>query len=446
VKHNILSFVIMGLLMFFVAGGCTDYTSNIQGTSNTPGTEPKITDGNNQLPSDLLKPNEGEFTEKKMLANIGLNIISKNVEDFYIESKKLNRVINDRCDELNFNKNQDNNVFENVRTQWESTMLAYHRVDAIAVGPINENADGGTIARNIYSWPYINTCGIDLEVARMSTGSSKATPVSQLPVNKKGLAALEYLFYSPVTESGCVNLGAIINKDAAEWLNRDELQKKKDRCDFAQQIVNNLEDVSRTLYSRWNPDSKNYTKTLVDNSLYPTTKEAINALSDALFSIEFVKDDKVGKPLGLMPGCNADGGLCPELVEHKLSRLSLRAIAEQVDGFKEAFFGSKNILDKAFGFDDYLISKGYPDAVVQFKAEINTVETTLKIIEQKNLSLEELVTITNKSECSKDSVQLSSQPACLLFFQLRQLSNLLKVDMLTLLALDAPAGFQGDSD
>ncbi|MCC6138398.1 MAG: hypothetical protein IT287_07175, partial [Bdellovibrionaceae bacterium] len=41
---------------------------------------------------------------------------------------------------------------------------------------------------------------------------------------------------------------------------------------------------------------------------------------------------------------------------------------------------------------------------------------------------------------------LAQQPACKLFIDIRELTNLLKTELLTALSLEVPASFQGDND
>ena len=133
------------------------------------------------------------------------------------------------------------------------------------------------LGNNIYSWPLINTCGIDLEVARKAAGSDKWTPTAALPVNKKGLGALEYLIFSDVETSGCKNLSIAINKDAADWLKKNTAEKYGDRCGFIKEISSDLEQQVTNLFSRWNPKDQNYTASFFnDKTMYPTSKVVSN--------------------------------------------------------------------------------------------------------------------------------------------------------------------------
>lgn len=432
-KHNILFTL---FVVFVVVGGafvgCTDYTDDIQAPQG--GQDNLVQGGNNVLPPHLQKPNDGEFSEEKMLVNIGLNVILKNADEFYLETRRLKRDISDRCAKLQSGVQEQSHLVR-VQEQWKKTMLAYHRLDAIPIGPLADQK----IANNIYSWPTVNFCGIDLEVARLAKGTGE----DSLPINKKGLGALEYLLYSASNKTACPN--SFLNKDAVEWVAKTETEKNVDRCLFEEKIIGDLEERAKELYSAWDVSQKNYSKTLIDKSQYATTKAAINAMTDALFSVEVIKDTKLGLPLGIIKGCEDPSGKCPQFAEHELSGLALESIEAQLVTFKEAFFGSVSPKTKAFGFDDYLISKGHSELVEEFDRKIKTVETSVLGDQAKGV-IQDLIIATDKASCVLDSPSLSQQPACQLFFDVRELTLLLKVEFLTVLSLEAPATFQGDND
>jgi hypothetical protein len=158
-----------------------------------------------------------------------------------------------------------------------------------------------------------------------------------------------------------------------------------------------------------------------------------------------IKDTKLGLPLGIIKGCEDSSGKCPQFAEHELSGLALESIEVQLSTFKEAFFGSASPDTKAFGFDDYLVSKGHSDLVGTFHTKIKKAEDSVLSAQAKGV-LQDLIIATDKASCVLDSLNLSQQPACQLFFDVRELTLLLKVEFLTVLSLEAPATFQGDND
>lgn len=434
-KHNILWLLfVVGVVGSGTFTACTDYTDDIESPRASQDTE--VGGGSNVLPPELLNPNQGVFSEEKMLVNIGLNVISKNVDDFYIETRRLKRDIGERCTKLKAGVNETSHLVR-VQEQWKKTMLAYHRLDAAPIGPLSDNS--GKLASEIYSWPFINSCGLDLEVARINTASAS----KDLAISKKGLGALEYLLYADASKTVCAN--SFLNKDATEWIKKDDVTKSKDRCDFSMRVAEDLEIQAKTLFSFWDVSQKNFTKALIDGSRYKSNKEAINAMTDAMFAIEVIKDTKLGVPLGLVSGCNDVSGLCPSQTEHILSGLALESIEAQVQAFKEVFFGSSDPSVKAFGFDDYLIVRGHSAVVDEFVQELSIVETS--VLKAQSIGvLKDLVTTTDKASCTMINDRTLLQPACQLFFDVRKLTNLLKTDLLPVLSLEMPATFQGDND
>lgn len=433
-KHNIFFLVVIflvGISGAFV--GCTDYTDDIQSPKKEEN-DYGSGGGSHVLPPELQKPNEGDFSEQKMLVNIGLNVILKNVEEFYVEARRLKRDISDRCAKLKSGVQEQSHLVR-VQEQWKKTMLAYHRLDAIPIGPLADKK----FANNIYSWPTVNFCGIDLEVARLAKGAGE----SDLPINKKGLGALEYLLYSRSDRTECPD--SLLNKDAVEWVKKIELEKTIDRCAYEEKVLSDLEERARNLHSEWDISQKNYSKTLIDNTKYENTRMAINAMTDALFSIEVIKDTKLGLPLGIIEGCDDPSGKCPQFVEHSLSGLALESIEAQIMTFKEAFYGSVSPLVKAFGFDDYLIYKGHAGLVDNFSGVFKKVDQSILATQSKG-ALQELIASVDKTNCVLESPLLSQQTPCQLFYDIRELSILLKVEFLTVLSLDMPATFQGDND
>ncbi|MCC6137188.1 MAG: hypothetical protein IT287_01030, partial [Bdellovibrionaceae bacterium] len=299
-KHNIFPLLVLaGVVSSGAFSACTDYTDDIQ----APGVNQEFSgSGSNVLPLHLQKPNEGAFSEEKMLVNIGLNVISKNTDEFYIEARRLKRDISDRCTKLNAGVSESSHLVR-VQEQWKKTMLAYHRLDAVPVGPLSENS--GDLASHIYSWPFVNSCGIDLEVARLNTPKES----NDIAISKKGLGAIEYLLYTDVSKTSCAD--SFLNKDATDWLKKSENDKNKDRCAYEEKIANDLEAHAKTLFSKWDIGQKNYSKTLIDGSKYKSVKEAVNSMTDSMFAIEVIKDTKLGIPLGLVAGCEDPSGLCP---------------------------------------------------------------------------------------------------------------------------------------
>ncbi|MBY0315299.1 MAG: imelysin family protein [Bdellovibrionales bacterium] len=424
---------------------CSDYTSD-QMAALPPAVPSKpgfgFQDVKNPLPANLQNPNEGEFSEEKMLVNIGINIIAKNVREFNLQAALLKSRLSDYCDEL------ENGVVNAasetaVKNQWTQAMLAYHLVDAAPIGPLTDN--GRYYADNIYSWPFINTCSIDNDVATLAL--TKQQPLLTIN-NRKGLGALEYLLFTPPQSEKC-NLKIPLNKNVVEWLKRTPQQRTKDRCDRALALADDVYQKSQELWAAWDPENANFTRTLVENSpgaRYPSAKAAVNALTDSLFSIEKIKDSKLGVPLGKnKKECIAAEQKCPDAVEHIWSGLAFPAISTQLAGFRAILYGSTNKSKKAFGFDDYLATKGHPEVVAKMDSILlSNIDEVQKVSQQGNLW--EQILKMDVGACAATTIDNPVEPLCHLYANIRSVANTFKIDVLTILSLDAPLTHQGDND
>lgn len=395
--------------------------------------------GGKQLPEHLRNMNEGEFSEEKMLANIGTNVIAKNVEEFALQANLLKNRVERYCEDINGGIESPASE-KAAQDQWEVAMLAFHVMDAASIGPAEKIGDEevitGPLSENIYSWPFFNFCGVDQEVQKYTQG----TPINKkMSSNRKGLAALEYVLFEKTLDTQC-SLKAM--PKMAEWVAQTTLKKKQDRCALAQFYAEDIVSKAELLNEAWDPTRENYTVSLVDNTEYKSVTAAVNAMSDALFSLETLKDKKLGAAINV--SAESCGEVkCMDRVEHKWSGLSLKAMAASIQGFKEAFYGANNSTVKAFGFDDYLISKGHPELVQEMEQMINKAINKVNTLDAEGTFFDQL-TAADTGGC--DGQKMTSQPLCSLYDDVRAVTTAHKTDILTILSLKAPATFQGDND
>lgn len=430
-------FISVLLTITLVTAACSDFTNsgNDKRTPQGPGTENKPA-GSNPLPTEYQKPNEGPFSEAKMLVNIGMNVIVPAVNDLAIQSASLHQEVLKYCEALEADVDVQEHE-DSAKAQWQKAMLAYHFLDAAPVGPLTD--DGRFLADYIYSWPYLNICGIDQEVVKLDESN---VPNHRLVYNLKGLGALEYLLFEPTLTSTC-NRRA--NPKVIAWMDKPSLEKKADRCAFARVLTEDLVAKTKTLENRWNLNEGNFTKTLIDGSRYTSVKEATNAMTDALFAIEKVKDQRLGRPLGRHKDCISESGKCVELAEHLWSGLALRSVEEQLKGFQAVFFGSKNPREIAYGFDDFLAQQGQPQVAERLKSEVQDAIASAKALSQQGTFQEQLDKM-DTALCAQTTKENRKEALCGLHEDVRAISTSMKIDVLTILSLRAPPVYQGDND
>ncbi len=429
---------------------CGDFLNSSKSSGQRPGqTGPQKEEraAVNPFPPGYENPNAGEFSEQKMLVNIGVNVIAKSVETFGLEARLLEKRIADACAVTASKSPQVRaDAFAEAQGQWKRTMLAYHAVDAYPVGPLWANDK--EISSHLYAWPMFNACGIDAETVKTSEGV--ATAADALAVPTRGLGALEYLLFEPTLGTRC---NARAYPQVVTWAAKADSQKKYDRCRFAVTVAGDVAARAQVLSDEWNPKGRNFTRSFIDGSdaAMKTAKDATNALTDALFQIETVKDVRLGRPLGRHKDCTSTAGKCPESAEHPYSGLALRAIETRLAAFESAFFGSfENI--EGFGFDDLLKTRGHQDIAERLKVSIANARKAAREVEATAVAsspaagLQSMIAAMDTQACAETTRTDRKVEVCGLFQDIREVATTLKAEVLSVLALRAPPTYQGDND
>jgi predicted lipoprotein len=305
-----------------------------------------------------------------------------------------------------------------TREGWRRAMTAWQRVEVLQFGPTgSSSAPGGQDFRDqIYSWPLVSRCAVDTVLVQ---GSYEAG-VSELLVNRRGLAALEYLLFYEGDDVSC---------GAETWATLSPQQRTQQRAAYAKAVADDVSVRANDLAAAWNGG---FVETLTSagpgNPTYPNGAAALTAVSDALFYFEaVVKDLKLARPLGLRDCTTAP---CLDAVESPYSRhnkenlkANLVAVRQVLEGCGEGFSG--------VGFDDLLAAKGASAVSAKLKDSAIVAQTALEAIEEPDLN-QALV-------ADPPSVQA-------LYDAVRAVTTLLKGEFVTALNLEIPSGVEGDND
>jgi predicted lipoprotein len=426
--------LIFGLALLLLLS-CSDFTNQKKESALpvTKGAGPEVL-GKNRFPEGF-DPNAGEFSEVKMIANVGLNIIAPVTKMMRIQTEILVGEIDMVVARLREGSSADKELAA-AQESWRKVMLNYHFLEGVPVGPLSDRQLG--LKGRIYSWSSL--CGVDKEVVKHST--DPRAPFPEL-ITLKGLLAVEYLLFELNLGTDC-NATNPENTKVVAWTKKSNPEKLSDRMKYASLLAKDLVLRMAELESRWSEGGFNYSKSMVDGTLYPNVKDATAALSDALFSIETLKDRRLAKPLGLLKDCLSEAQKCPEDVEHIWSGLSYDAIDAQVSGFEAAFFGRSAAVD-GFGFDDFLKSLGHADVAEHFQLIVNAIHDQIRSLKNQG-TLEAAVLALDPAQCKLTTTQNKIVPVCALFQEVRQLHLKLKSEFLSALSLRAPPAHQGDSD
>lgn len=425
--------IIYSILIVLISASCSDFSNKNNSPQNPNPTEgPQKPEGSNSFPKDY-DPNQGQFNEEKMLANIGLNVIYPKVKKLRLSLELLDSENKTRCSKLKAKTNTDESL-DQVKSLWKQAMLAFHEIEIANIGPLQENKNA--IQLSLYAWPFFSSCVIDTDVTNKSLGKDNPSPSTLA----RGLGALEYLFFENTLNSSCP-IGS--STTVADWNNKPIDEKKLNRCEHSVDLTKLLvKDVSN-LEQLWNPDGNNFSKKLVDGSKFKSLKDSINNLTDSFFNLEKVKDLKLRKPLG-GKGCLND--TCPEDIEHKWSGLSLEAIKSNLAGFEDILEGKTEANANGFGIDDYLLNLGHSDTWNSLKsASLRALTAANESINEG--TLEQQILKLDKNLCDTSTADDRKIKPCGLRESLKlMINNNLKIDLLTALSLAAPSSGQGDSD
>ena len=320
----------------------------------------------------------------------------------------------------------DTAAHEAAREAWRVGMTGWQQVELLQLGPLGSSlgAKGGQDLRDeIYSWPTVSPCRVDQE----TVGDRWSEPdfLEVALVNVQGLDALETLLFSPAGENACSEL-VDINLDGS-WaaLGPDGVEAR--RAGYARVLARGVRDRIVRAEAAWDPSGEDFAGEIgragEEGSPYESPEQALNAIFDALFYLETrTKDDKLGAPLGLV-ACAAES--CLDQVETRLAGGSQVWIAENLRGFRALFTGGNGA-----GVEDLLRSLGEGDLADRMLAALDTADGAAAALA---VPVDEAA-VTDPTAATE------------LYAAIKAVTDLLKGDLATVLALRIPAEAAGDND
>jgi predicted lipoprotein len=225
-----------------------------------------------------------------------------------------------------------------AQTAWEAARQPFKRAEVFAFGPYSRPEF--RIGPKIDSWPARPEV-----VEEWLTGSEPVDPamLAQLGVWHKGLPVLEYFLFSPEASA------------------QDQIENPR-RCEYLRSTATELVNRAREIHLAWAPEGGDFAQQL---SGAGRTSTAWRSLRDAFgevvnrmgFTIENVRRDKLGRPLGDMTG----GVTLPNETESRFSGRAIRDILDNLGGIEVLFFGdaargvpgvSSYAIERGRNFDD----------------------------------------------------------------------------------------------
>lgn len=312
-----------------------------------------------------------------------------------------------------------------AQTAWIDAFLAWQVAELHQLGPAGSSlaVEGGEDVRDaVYSWPTVNRCQVDQATHDEAYAASDFFDTALVPV--VGLDALEVLLFAPEGLNGCL-ASVAMNKDGT-WAALGEAEIQARRAAYADRLAERLVTQVGALRTAWDPDGDDWSGKVAragqgGDTPFATRQDALDAILRALFYLETqTKDRKLGRPLGLVGCLDAP---CPEEAEARLAAVSVEAVAANVEGFAALYAGGDGT-----GFDDLLVEAGHDDVATAVDAALQAVRAAAS------------------AEVPPLHEAVDDPAAEALFAAVKALTDLLKGDLTTALALRLPAESAGDAD
>jgi predicted lipoprotein len=294
---------------------------------------------------------------------------------------------------------------------WRDAMAAWEQVEVLQLGPLASSlsAVGGEDLRDeIYSWPTVNACAVDLETLGEAWRAPDFTATHL--VNVYGLDALENLLFAPPGATACPP------DTGLDPSGLDAL-----RPAYAAALSGALIAAVEEAKSAEESFAPDFAAAGTADSSIDSATLALNAIFDALYYLETrVKDDKLGGPLGLYD-C---GGACNP-VETPQAGGSNEWIAANLVGFRALFTGGDGQ-----GLDDLLDAADRSDIA-------DAMITALDAADQAAAAL----TVPVEVAAATDPA-----PAVALHAAVTEVGEILQSDVAPALTLQIPSEAAGDND
>lgn len=309
-------------------------------------------------------------------------------------------------------------AFREAMTQWQV-------LEAMLVGPAAPTlAPGGDGLRDgIYSWPLVTRCLLEEALVAKSWEGG----VDKLLVNRKTLAALDYLLFETGSTTACSASSVIVSSGSWAALSAEELSER--RRAYARALSVDIHAKATALAGRW---TGGFTATLSEpgsqNRTYMSQRTALNSVSDALFFLDAtVKDTKLARPLGLAMGSCATPP-CLDALEFPHSHLDTAALRANLKGFAKLLHGCEDG-STGKGFDSLLIAANAPTLEERMRTNLATARASAEAAGELHVVL-----------------QNDNAGARRLYDEVKAVTDLLKTEFIGVLDLEIPTSLEGDND
>ena len=376
-----------------------------------------------------------EFNESKLVEHLTNNVLTPTYEEFSSLSLELHESVIEYCESEREFSNSTITTRERddkkliAQQDWKKAMLSWQLIELMQIGPLVNNQN--SLRNKIYSWPVVSNCAVDQDVVFYNAGEVGGDPyrIENRVVTRRGLDTLEYLLFNQNLNHSCTPSTA-----PEPWESLQENEQLIQRCSFAEEVARDVANNSSILLDEWSGEN-GYADSLLNAENQPgddfeSVHEAVNRISDALFYADSItKDAKLGVPLGLSSN-SCQQNICAENLESQFARHSLENIKSNLLSLRIVFNGESNITTEQIGFSDFLAEEGAESTATLINQAIDRAITNIDLY-QENLN-DALLNDPSQVQATYDDV--------------KAITDQMKTDFITELALKLPSSSAGDND
>lgn len=426
-----MKYVLSTLVVASCLWGCSDSETVDKFTETSSGTS----SSDDALPPPRTPLFKKDYDYRYLLVDMADRVVIPSIAAFEQKTQQLNAALASACE------GDDPALIEadlaGVREHWLEAMASWQRLELQWLGPLAENENA---RRNrIYSFETparADACAIDIAVV---AAGDPNFDIATRANTARGLGALEYLLFNEELNTACSS--AV--QQTQNWNALSELEQRKLRCSYAQKAASDVETQATNLVEAWAIEDGNYRSRFINPD---NASHHLKQLSDGLFYLEKeTKDAKLGRPLGFYDCVQL---ACPKAVESRYAGKNAQHIADNLRVFKLIFNGANSQ-----GFDDVIAHEGYTEIAQEINANIDSALMLAEQLVGQDLQALSQAILDDESEglstaCEAASADPSIEGGnfCDLHGLLKNITDQMRTDFVTIVNVDLPKRAQSDND
>lgn len=241
------------------------------------------------------------------------------------------------------------------------------RIEVMRFGPAASAQDdmehGQGLRDLIYSWPNVSRCRVEEQVIGQAYAEVGFDNLVQVPINSRGLFAIEYLSSYSGTDNVCSPFSIANAGDAWNQLSADELAAIKRK--YLAAVAGDVSQRASDLFATWSVGG--YDSELLAGEGYMGIQGALNAVAQGFVYLDVeLKDYKLGAPAGLYD-------MAPvERAELSFSEGATGLLQQNLLGFRDVYQGCGPTGD-GLGYDDWLQAVGHSGLADELRVALEDV-------------------------------------------------------------------------